>query len=91
MIANNRIGTDPGGTLDLGNGQSGIELDFGTHGNIIGPGNVVAYNKRSGYFGRNSATIGNPITRNSIFANTDQGIHLTPGPTAVSSRRLSPP
>ncbi len=79
VIANNRLGTDPGGTLDLGNGQSGIELDFGTHGNIIGPGNVVAYNNYPGIIVDGAATIGNAITRNSIFANTGKGIVLTPG------------
>ena len=79
VISHNGIGTDLSGTADLGNGQSGIQLDFGTHGNIIGPGNVVAYNKDLGIWVRNSATIGNTITRNSIFDNTDQGIHLTLG------------
>ena len=52
VISHNRIGTDLSGTVDLGNGQSGIELDFGTHGNIIGPGNVVAYNKDLGIWVR---------------------------------------
>ena len=79
VIANNRIGTDPSGTLDLGNGQSGIELDVGAHGNIIGPGNLVAYNSFPGIYVDDNTTIGNTITRNSIFANMDKGIYLTLG------------
>jgi titin len=79
VIAYNRIGTDFSGTLDLGNGQSGIEMDFGTHGNVIGPGNVVAYNNYPGVMVDEDSTIDNTITQNSIFANTGKGIALSPG------------
>jgi len=34
VIANNVIGTDVSGAADLGNGENGIELDFGTHGSL---------------------------------------------------------
>jgi titin len=79
VISNNYIGTDVSGAADLGNGEHGIELDFGTHGNIIGPGNVVAYNDACGVYVDDETTLGNSITQNSIFANTGLGIELAEG------------
>jgi titin len=79
VILGNYIGTDASGVLDLGNGWSGIGLDAGTHDNTIGPGNYIVYNERRGIYVRDSTTIANTITQNSIFANTDLGIKLADG------------
>ena len=79
VIAGNSIGTDAGGTMDMGNGQEGIELDFGTHGNTIGPANVIAHNASSGVLVDDSTIVDNDITQNSIFANAGLGIELVEG------------
>lgn len=79
VISGNYIGTDASGTAAMGNGQEGIELDFGTHGNTVGPGNIIAHNAFGGVLVDNSTTIDNDITQNSIFANTGLGIELSEG------------
>jgi parallel beta-helix repeat protein len=79
VISNNYIGTDASGTADLGNDDDGIELDFGTHDNVIGPGNVLAHNGYCGVFVDDDTTIGNTITQNRIFSNSVLGICLTEG------------
>jgi RHS repeat-associated protein len=53
VIQGNRVGTDPGGTLGLGNGLYGIQLDQGASSNTIGgttalAGNVISSNAFSG-------------------------------------------
>lgn len=79
VILGNHIGTDAGGTADLGNGQQGIELDVGARSNTIGPGNVIAYNDWQGILVDSDTTIGNVITQNRIFANTGLDIELAVG------------
>ncbi len=79
VIAYNYIGTDPTGIADLGNTQQGIELDFGTHDNTIGPGNLIAHNGYDGIFVDKDTTIGNMITQNRIYSNIDDGIYLSEG------------
>jgi len=79
VIASNLIGTDAGGTLDLGNGQEGLELDVGAHDNTIGPGNRIAFNSYSGILAEGDTIINNTLTQNSIFENTGLGIELAGG------------
>lgn len=79
VIAGNRIGTNATGTADMGNGQEGIEPDFGTHGNTIGPANVIAHNASSGVLVDDSTIVDNDIAQNSIFANAGLGIELAEG------------
>lgn len=79
VIANNSIGTTSDGATSSGNGENGIELDFGAHDNIIGPGNVVAFNNSAGVFVQGDAAVGNTISQNRIFANVGSGISLTTG------------
>jgi len=79
LVYSNIIGTDLGGTLDLGNGENGLQLEQGANINTVGPGNLIAYNNNYGVFAVNNTTIQNTITQNSIFSNTGPGIHLADG------------
>jgi len=77
-VSGNAIGTDESGTIDLGNGLDGVIIDYGAHDNTIGLDNVIAHNDWDGVEVAGSGTIGNAITRNSIFSNT-LGIDLVDG------------
>jgi hypothetical protein len=79
-IQGNFIGTDSSGSLDLGNGQDGINLQSGPANNTIGgtgagEGNVIAFNG-SGVTLRNNVGTGNSIQGNRIFSNSALGIDL---------------
>ena len=78
VIQGNRIGTDITGTLPIPNGSFGINLSS-TRDNVIGPGNVIAFNGRDG-INSQGFEVNNRITANSIFANgggaQDLGIDL---------------
>ena len=76
-IAGNFIGTDPDGTLNLGNNFGGIQC-LGAD-NTIGPGNVIANNAFHGVWVAHADADGNEITQNSIFANGSRGIRLEAG------------
>ena len=86
IISGNYIGTNASGALALGfgNGQNGIRLgmDFvGPTGNTIGgttagAGNVIAGNGGHGVSVSAYGT-GNPVIRNSIYANTGHGINVS--------------
>jgi CSLREA domain-containing protein len=80
-IAGNFIGTDPTGTLDLGNSAEGILIwDDATGNRVGGPepnaGNTIAYNGASGVTLGTLAGSGNTIRSNIIFANGALGIDL---------------
>jgi sugar lactone lactonase YvrE len=83
----NRIGTDPSGTLNLGNQANGVIIgDYASNNQIGGaslttPGgpctgacNLIVSNAFQGVLVRSGT--GNRISRNSIFANSELGIHL---------------
>ncbi|MFO7889579.1 MAG: right-handed parallel beta-helix repeat-containing protein [bacterium] len=76
MISGNFIGTDTQEEKDLSNGAEGIYIGSGASDNRVGPFNVIAFNYKEGVIVRNSNTIGNTITRNSIFSNKEMGINL---------------
>ncbi len=65
---------------DRGNAQSGIIFASNSDSNIVGPGNVIAFNSRNGVTVGTSKTatgvVRNKITRNSIFMNVGLGIDL---------------
>ena len=86
-IANNGIGVDATGQVDLGNANRGIDLCCGSQGNGIGPDNRVAFNKDRGIVLANVATLYNTITRNAIYSNISLGIDNSDG----SNTELSPP
>jgi CSLREA domain-containing protein len=79
VVRNNRIGTDASGTAALPNGTFGVALFNGPENNVVGPGNLVAYNGLDGVLvdGADSftSTLGNTITANSITANGRRGIY----------------
>ncbi len=78
-IQDNLIGTNAGGVADLGNSENGIALFNGAQDNVIGPGNVIAYNHARGIQAWGTATRGNRITRNAIYGNTERGMLFTDG------------
>ncbi len=73
-VQGNRIGTDITGTLPIPNGIRGINLL--SRDNLIGPGNVIAFNGGDGITCDVSSAINNRITANSIFANGSASSHL---------------
>lgn len=82
LIQGNRIGTNPGGTIDLGNGSGGIRVvnSSGTviGGTVAGAGNVIAFNGRVNPGAGVTIVSGNsiPILSNSIYSNGQLGIDL---------------
>jgi titin len=86
VVEGNFIGTNPAGTAARGNGI-GVEVADGAHNNVIGiggtaigTGNVIAFNTGAGVvIGSSitdSATVGNSVRGNSIYANGGIGIDL---------------
>jgi parallel beta-helix repeat protein len=74
VVISNSIGTDASGSPKLGNKLHGIIIRGRAQGNIIGPGNVIAYNGWDGVCVTGTKTLSNKITRNSITANDGLGI-----------------
>lgn len=79
VVTGNFIGTALDGLAPIGNFGDGIVLGNGTHGNMVGPDNRVAYNAGSGVAVYGPATLENTITANAIYANEQQGIVLSEG------------
>jgi len=85
VVTGNIIGTDEGGANPLGNHLAGVLIDRTSY-NVIGPGNIIAYNTGQGImFWENTAY--NTVTQNSIHDNGDKGINLA----SASDARLSAP
>ena len=78
VMENNFIGTDFTGTLPLGNGVDGIRIAEGPINNVVGPGNIIAFNGGTGVTVMNDVDDKNLITQNSIFSNQGLGIDLFP-------------
>jgi hypothetical protein len=91
LVEGNLIGTDPSGTIPLGNGADGIAINGGSNNSIggtsTGAGNVIAFNGGSGVSvialydssGPNADgpnAINDAISGNSIFGNGGLGIDL---------------
>jgi parallel beta-helix repeat protein len=85
-IAGNHIGTDSSGLIPVGNTHDGVHISFYAHDNMIGPGNLIA-NNREGVRVDTPLAVGNQITRNTIFNNDLEGIHLTNG----ANNAIQPP
>jgi len=73
-VIGNMIGSDASSTNPLGNRTAGILLDR-TGKNVVGPGNVVAYNEGQGVL-LWANTPNNTITQNSIHDNGGLGIRM---------------
>ena len=87
-IYGNAIGTDPTGTVDLGNGLHGVDIR-NSSGNIVGSSapngrNVISGNSAAGVFIENAATntvshnfIGVDVTGAADLGNTSAGVLIT--------------
>jgi titin len=72
-VQGNLIGTDKGGTQNLGNGSSGVEV--AGSGNLVRD-NTIAFNASDGVTVFFDTSTGNRILKNSIFDNVGLGIDL---------------
>ncbi len=89
LIQGNFIGTDAGGTGDLGNAAFGIDLQCVDNnaigGSAAGAGNVIGFNGMDGVRVASCSSggvvtgVNNSILGNSIFSNTRLGINLLGG------------
>jgi uncharacterized delta-60 repeat protein len=73
-VEGNFIGTGPEGSDSLGNSFAGIEFDYGTNNNRIGPSNIIRYNGSYGVYSLYDSTSQNIITANSISHHINHGI-----------------
>ena len=94
VVLGNLIGTRRDGTGTLGNADQGVDM-FGSSVNAVGDGsaagaNTIAFNGRDGIAVEDDTSIGNAISRNSIFSNGGLGIDLI-GPGEDSSTNVSTP
>lgn len=69
FVLGNYIGTDAGGTLDLGNGQNGVFLGGGASGNLVGGTDGGARNIISGNSGNGVAIFNPGTTDNKVQGN----------------------
>ena len=81
IVQGNYIGTDAAGTGAIANTNHGVRLNSTASSNTIGgaaagAGNLIANNSQKGISLADTVGTGNPIQRNSIYANTDIGIDL---------------
>jgi hypothetical protein len=86
VVEGNFIGTDPTGTLDLGNARGGVELEEGASYNTIGgtaadAGNLITDNGGPGVVvtgtqAENEESNGDEINADRIFGNAGQAIDL---------------
>ncbi len=83
IIVGNLIGTDASATEAFGNEHPGIFLENDASYNVIGPGNIIAYNGDHGIDVRSSGSSGNTLTQNSIHDNARSGINLLGGGDAT--------
>jgi CSLREA domain-containing protein len=86
LISGNKIGTDVTGTLNLGNGGSGVQIGGADYVDVIG--NTIAFN---GLYGVEVAeSIGVHIRFNSIFSNFELGIDLKGGEPSGEQYGVTP-
>ena len=76
VIVGNLMGTDRTGRFAVGNSASGVEIHAAAYDNIVGPGNVIAYNVQRGVYVYGAGSTGNTITQNSIHSNAGLGIQV---------------
>jgi len=84
-VSDNTIGLATDGSTPLPNGQVGITIDQDAHDTVVGPENVIAHNP-IGVSILGVGSIGNTITQNRIYSNTE-GISLVEG----GNGELTPP
>lgn len=86
LVQGNYIGVAQDGTAALGNGLTGIIISSGASFNVVGgpatgAANVIAYNREGVQVLRETTfqatSVGNLISRNSIYSNDGLGINLS--------------
>jgi titin len=89
-VQGNYIGTDPTGTINLGNvADPGVRINNSSNnligGVIAGAGNVIAFNAFGGVSIQNfgGPATGNAVEGNAIYGNVGLGIDLTPNGSNV--------
>jgi autotransporter-associated beta strand protein len=88
-LTNNFIGTDPNGTVAMGNGGDGVRIDGGANSNVIGgsgsgAGNVISGNTGNGVTIDGGTEDGNTVQENVVqgnFIGTNKNSSLTIGNT----------
>lgn len=70
IVAGNYIGIDPTGSAAISNGWSGVEIDQ-SHGNVVGPGNVLSGNGNYGVIISWPGATGNLVMGNFIGLNAN--------------------
>lgn len=78
VILNNYIGTSADGLLPIPNKKDGVVIEYSATKNIVGPGNLIAFNLANGVSILNNAIM-NTITQNSIHSNKEMGIEVSQG------------
>jgi hypothetical protein len=78
-ITANYLGVMSDDTTPLGNKSAGILVMEAAHNNLIGPGNHIAFNGRSGIEISHAGSTGNTIFENSLHDNGTAGIAITSG------------
>jgi hypothetical protein len=90
IIQGNLIGTDPSGTIGLGNVDHGLMVSGGVDneagGQGAGEGNIIAFNGLDGVFVTGGGAARNRISGNSIFSNGDLGIDLAPNGVGTGNK-----
>ncbi|MBK8002220.1 MAG: immunoglobulin domain-containing protein [Verrucomicrobia bacterium] len=76
VIAGNLIGIADQTLAPLGNALGGVALRNGAANNLIGTGNIIAFNGGNGVLLEATAGTGNAIRGNSIYSNGALGIDL---------------
>jgi hypothetical protein len=88
MFEGNYIGTDPSGTISIGNEEEGIRIvdapDNIVGGTATGAGNLISGNERVGILISNSGAIGNQILGNFIGTDVSGTVALANGSTGIS-------
>jgi hypothetical protein len=79
IVAGNYIGVDASGVSTLGNRGAGVSIHDGSQHNMVGPGNMIAYNANAGIQVNGTTTLSNTITANSIHSHAGKGIILSNG------------
>jgi parallel beta-helix repeat protein len=78
-VSGNYIGTDVSGSQPLPNDLTGVYVGDGASHNTVGDSNTIAFNGGDGVQVQGNSSLGNTITHNSIYSNTEQGIYLGDG------------
>ena len=86
-VQGNIIGSDPSGSINLGNSVSGVAIFGAAADNLIGgteegAGNLIVYSEYAGVsINRSNSELNNTVSRNNIYGSGEIGIDLTQNPS----------